>query len=62
MNKVNSQFWPLLRADGAEKEELARKFTDSIVKEIEPLLKDAAPFYGGSSRLTLAEVCSILWF
>jgi glutathione S-transferase len=62
MNKVNSQFWPLLRADEAEKEELATKFTDSIVKEIEPLLKDAAPFYGGSSRLTLAEVCSVLWF
>ncbi|KAJ3200238.1 hypothetical protein HDU83_006676 [Entophlyctis luteolus] len=26
------------------------------VKEVEPLLSDAAPFFGGSARLTLAEV------
>lgn len=26
-----------------------------MAKEIEPLLKDAAPFFGGSSKLTLAE-------
>lgn len=27
-----------------------------LVKEVEPLLKDAKPFFGGSDRLTLAEV------
>ncbi|KAM0187720.1 hypothetical protein ACHAPI_011040 [Fusarium lateritium] len=27
-----------------------------ILKEIEPLLKDAAPFFGGSDKLTFAEV------
>lgn len=27
-----------------------------IVKEIEPLLANAGPFFGGSSKLTLAEV------
>lgn len=26
------------------------------MKELEPLLQDAAPFFGGSSRLTQAEV------
>ncbi|KAM0345494.1 hypothetical protein ACHAPU_006421 [Fusarium lateritium] len=28
----------------------------AIVKEIEPLLKNAAPFFGGSDKLTFAEV------
>lgn len=27
-----------------------------IVKEIEPLLANAGPFFGGSQKLTLAEV------
>ncbi|KAB5547122.1 thioredoxin-like protein [Coniochaeta sp. 2T2.1] len=27
-----------------------------LVKEVEPLLKDAGPFFGGSEKLTLAEV------
>lgn len=27
-----------------------------IVKEIEPLLQGAGPFFGGSQKLTLAEV------
>lgn len=31
---------------------------EAIVREIEPLLKDAAPFFGGSEKLTQAEVCS----
>lgn len=28
----------------------------SLVKEVEPLLADASPFFGGSSKITLAEV------
>lgn len=28
---------------------------DHVGKEIEPLLKDAKPFFGGSSKVTLAE-------
>jgi glutathione S-transferase len=42
---------------GEEKNAAATKYTDAIIKEVEPLLSDAAPFFGGSSRLTLAEVC-----
>jgi glutathione S-transferase len=41
---------------GEEKQAAAVKYTDAIIKEIEPLLSDAAPFLGGSSSLTLAEV------
>jgi glutathione S-transferase len=55
-SKVNNQLYPLQSAEGAEQEELAVKFVDSVVKEIEPLLQDAAPFFGGSNKFTLAEV------
>ncbi|PVH75449.1 thioredoxin-like protein [Cadophora sp. DSE1049] len=55
-SKVNGGFWGLLFAEGEEKEKLAETFVDAIVKEVEPLLQDAAPFFGGSKKLTLAEV------
>jgi hypothetical protein len=48
------------RAISAPEEEArtaaAAQFVDAVVKEVEPLLADAAPFFGGSSKLTLAEV------
>lgn len=34
----------------------ADELVKGIVKEIEPLLKGAGPFFGGSAKLTLAEV------
>ncbi len=40
-----------------EKEAKAMEWSDAIEKELEPLLKDADPFFGGSKELTLAEVC-----
>lgn len=47
-------------AQWATSEEVKNEKVDlllaGIVKEVEPLLNDAAPFFGGSSRLTLAEV------
>jgi glutathione S-transferase len=58
--KVNSLFFGVLRASGEEREKEADNFVGAIVKEIEPLLKDANPFFGGSSRLTLAEVRRLL--
>jgi hypothetical protein len=39
------------------KEEAATKAIEQIVKELEPLLKNANPFFNGSPTLTLAEVC-----
>jgi glutathione S-transferase len=40
----------------AEADEAREKAVASLVKEVEPLLKDAKPFFGGSDKLTLAEV------
>jgi len=55
-SKVNGLFFAALRASKEEKEKEAGVFVDAIIKEIEPQLQDAAPFFGGASRLTLAEV------
>jgi glutathione S-transferase len=56
-SKVQPNFYPQISAKTEEeKVEKTNAFVAAIVKEIEPLLKDAAPFFGGSSRLTLAEV------
>ncbi|KAL1600431.1 hypothetical protein SLS60_006816 [Paraconiothyrium brasiliense] len=38
-----------------EKEKLSKELVSVVNKEIEPLLQDAAPFFGGSSKLTFAE-------
>lgn len=56
MSKVNSMLYPAMRAEGTEKEEYVTKFVDAVAKEVEPLLKNAGPFFGGSSKLTFAEV------
>jgi len=56
-SKGNALFFAATRAPvGEEKEKASSALVDTIVKEIEPLLADANPFFGGSSRLTLAEV------
>ncbi|CAG8976007.1 hypothetical protein HYALB_00007534 [Hymenoscyphus albidus] len=54
--KISPTYFPVLKAKGEEKEEAAAKVVDAVVKEIEPLLADAGPFFGGSGRLTFAEV------
>ncbi|KAF2720655.1 thioredoxin-like protein [Polychaeton citri CBS 116435] len=43
------------KSDDDEKAAVAA-YVDAISKEVEPLLADAAPFFGGSDKLTLAEV------
>lgn len=40
----------------ADEERVVDDAIDGIKREVEPLLADAAPFWGGSDRLTLAEV------
>jgi hypothetical protein len=40
----------------AERDDIAEKVVANLVKEVEPLLADASPFFGGSDKLTLAEV------
>lgn len=55
-DKVGSYWFQILRADDeAKKEDLVKEFLDKLGKEIEPLLKDASPFFGGSEKVTLAE-------
>jgi len=39
-----------------EKEKLCNDWVAALEKDIEPLLADAAPFFGGSDKLTMAEV------
>lgn len=39
-----------------ERDSKAEEFVEAVVRYIEPLLKDANPFFGGCQRLTLAEV------
>ncbi|RDW79511.1 hypothetical protein BP6252_04149 [Coleophoma cylindrospora] len=56
MSKVNSMLYPAIRAEGAEKEEYVTKFVEAISKEVEGLLKNAGPYFGGSDKLTFAEV------
>ena len=55
-NKVNTYMLQLLLAAGNENEELAGKMADAAKKEVEPLLSDAGPFFGGSKTMTLADV------
>jgi glutathione S-transferase len=54
-SKVGSYWFRILMADAEEQEKLAKEFVETVGKEIEPLLKDASPFFNGSSKVTLAE-------
>jgi glutathione S-transferase len=40
----------------ADAEPIVTAAVDQLVKELEPLLKDAKPFFGGSDHITQAEV------
>jgi glutathione S-transferase len=42
---------------GQDETAAANKYIETVVREIEPLLVDAAPYFGGSKQFTLAEVC-----
>lgn len=53
---VNKLMYPILRAEGEEKEKLGSQLVAAVKKEIEPLLENAEPFFGGSKHITLAEV------
>lgn len=55
-SKAGSYWFQILRQESEEqKEKLAKEFLGVVEKEVEPLLKDAGPFFGGSSRITMAE-------
>ncbi|KAI5257445.1 multidrug resistance protein [Aureobasidium subglaciale] len=53
--KVQGNLYPMMKAEGEEQEKLAKETVAAIEKEIEPLLANAAPFFGGKDKPTLAE-------
>ncbi|GAB7337938.1 hypothetical protein MBLNU457_4321t1 [Dothideomycetes sp. NU457] len=55
-SKVVSFMWQIAKADDEEKEKLSQQALQALEKEIEPLLKDAGPFFNGHSEMTMAEV------
>ncbi|KAK2010438.1 glutathione S-transferase domain-containing protein [Colletotrichum eremochloae] len=56
-SKANSVLFKVqLAKSDAEAQEFATSYVDVVAKEVEPLLKDAAPYFGGSDKVTLAEV------
>ncbi|KAJ3494872.1 hypothetical protein NLG97_g3799 [Lecanicillium saksenae] len=56
IGKAQSQnFKASIAKTPAEAEAAAAEFVKQIVTEVEPLLADAAPYFGGSKTLTLAE-------
>jgi glutathione S-transferase len=55
--KFNSVLFGLFSAKTEEDiQAIVEKAVAGLVKEVEPLLADASPFFGGSDKLTLAEV------
>lgn len=56
-NKVQPHFMRSQKTKSEEERASAlADFVSAAAKELDPLLADAAPFFGGSSTLTLAEV------
>lgn len=59
-SKVHSVFSKLYSSKTEEDvESIAQAGITAVEKELEPLLKDANPFFAGSLQLTLAEVSLI---
>ena len=54
--KLSSFQMGVMKASSEEKEEKCQQWLAAVEKEIEPLLADAGPFFGGSKELTFAEV------
>ncbi|KJR86031.1 glutathione S-transferase [Sporothrix schenckii 1099-18] len=56
-SKANKYYYPAIEATTDEEaDSLGALFAAAVSSEIEPLLHDAAPFFGGSEKLTMAEV------
>ncbi|KAI1413876.1 glutathione S-transferase domain-containing protein [Hypoxylon sp. FL1857] len=56
-SKVNGNFFKAQSAKTDEEvESFIKEYVDTVVRELEPLLSTAAPFFNGSDKLTQAEV------
>lgn len=59
-SKANIYYYRAIEAQTDEDaEELGKRYVDAVVQEVEPLLQDAKPFFGGSDKLTMAEVSAL---
>jgi glutathione S-transferase len=59
--KFNGPIFGLYTAQtDAEKDAIIEKAVSGLLAEVEPKLADAAPFFGGSDKLTLAEVSTYI--
>ncbi|KAL7629805.1 hypothetical protein AAE478_001328 [Parahypoxylon ruwenzoriense] len=57
ISKVNTSFFKALFAKtDSEVDSFIKEYVDAVIKEIEPLLENTAPFFNGSDKLTQAEV------
>lgn len=57
-SKAHSLFDSTVFSNNSDtKKDMATKYVEAIARNVEPLLVDAAPFFGGSNRQTMAEVC-----
>ena len=56
VGKVNTYMYQIMKTEGEEKEKLGADLVEAVKKDIEPMLEDAGPFFGGSDTITLAEV------
>lgn len=62
-SKANVYYYRAIEAKtDQDAEELGKRYVDAVVKEVEPLLQDAKPFFGGSDKLTMAEVINVKFF
>ncbi|KAL1591782.1 hypothetical protein SLS60_011781 [Paraconiothyrium brasiliense] len=56
VSRVSPIFMKVQRCKSAEERSaVLAEFVDEAAKQLDPLLEDAAPFFGGSSNITLAE-------
>lgn len=61
VNKVQTPLFKLFTAETEEaREQIVDSAVEALLKEVEPLLADAKPFFGGSEKLTQAEVSCAL--
>jgi glutathione S-transferase len=56
VSKFQGHLFKFFSAAESEHEALVETAVAALVKEVEPRLKDASPYFGGSDKLTLAEV------
>jgi glutathione S-transferase len=61
-SKAHTKFDAIVYSRGSveEKTIMVGKYIEAVAKNVEPLLKDSVPFFGGATRMTLAEVSTTI--